>query len=196
MTQPSFVTFRVNWWVRWRDREPVRHALVAAHREHWVPAVEAALRRNADSGRSPMTFTQVSQLLGIGVVNFFRWRAGKTARESPSLTGHDFQTLAEILDIPTAGLFPQPCDQLTRAVMRLCRRRASERDARALAAYCLALPIAYWLDPFPDLQRLDDEAASAARCAAGMEGAQDFEQAVFGVARQLEAPLLIAEQDR
>ena len=92
----------VNWWILWRDRDPVRKALVMAQTLHWVGILQAHLIKNSAQPNRPATWAAVAACLNRDVANIKRWKAGKQTRYAPS----DFLALAGCVGLDVRELFP------------------------------------------------------------------------------------------
>lgn len=126
------------WWIRWRSRPPVREHLLRSHLRCWLPVVTGALKRNADSGQEPKTWTALSQLLLCDNTTLWRWRDARVTLES-----QDFLALAGLMDVPVDSLFPTPSQWLATATRSLCHGDVEKHEAFSYAVYRLTSPHRY-----------------------------------------------------
>ena len=126
-----------DWWIRYRDEEPVKEEFAKVHAAHWVSVVAGVLERNAGNGKTPNSWTGVAGMAGAMHID-----PGHMSRQKkgghPGLSGHFFLALAAILDVPLESLFPGKATWIAEATIRLCRASVSHEESRLFAAYCLA----------------------------------------------------------
>ncbi len=125
-----------DWWIRWRDDDPVKAEFAKAHAEHWVAVVDLALKRNAKDGIDPCSWTG---LAGIAVA--MHVDPGHMSRQKkgghPGLNGHFFLALAAVLNEPIEKFFPEKGLWIAMATERLCRTSVTRGEADMFASYCL-----------------------------------------------------------
>lgn len=138
-TAPDDWALRVpsDWWIRYRDQEPVKDEFAKTHAAHWVAVVADVLDRNAGKGRTPSSWTGVA-----GMACAMHVDPGHMSRQKkgghPGLNGHFFLALAAILDVPFESLFPTKQAWIADATDRLCRGSITRQEAQIFAAYSLA----------------------------------------------------------
>ena len=123
----------VNWWILWRDRDPVRKALVMAQTLHWVGILQAHLIKNSAQPNRPATWAAVAACLNRDVANIKRWKAGKQTRYAPS----DFLALAGCVGLDVRELFPTNTQWVAGAVQLLLREAIPSSEATIFSAYCV-----------------------------------------------------------
>jgi hypothetical protein len=129
------------WWVQWRDVDPVREALLAAHALHFERILQHELRKNKKKKRSPQSFHDLANLLGRDVASLFRWREGET-----EMSRMDVDAVADSLGLPAGSLFPQREAKIAVAASILCDYPVKtypeiELKPLAYAAYRIAGPV-------------------------------------------------------
>ncbi len=120
------------WWVRWRDYDPVRSALVTARAVYLDKVIQDSIAKNRKDKRSPRSLAELSEMLDRDITNVFRWRRGLS---EPTIT--DMSSLAELLNVPIAVLFPQKLEFLTNTVNILCKGKLRRNDILAYTEYLL-----------------------------------------------------------
>ena len=66
MQQSSrLLAFVVDWWIEYRDVNPVRRAFRRTDVQHWRPLIEKALKRNKELRRSPSTLAALADRLVV-----------------------------------------------------------------------------------------------------------------------------------
>jgi transcriptional regulator with XRE-family HTH domain len=127
------LAFTVDWWIEYRDADPVHTALVMADALHFLPLVDTALADNKARGKDPWTKAALAKRLGRNPSNVWRLLSGESEPSS-----HDLRSIASILAIPVAELFPSEQDRIAKAAEYLCNKRVGYVDSMAYAAYRLA----------------------------------------------------------
>jgi hypothetical protein len=135
-----FLALQELWWVQWRDVEPVRSALLAAHALHFDQVLTRQLRKNQKRKRLPDSYIGLAHLLGRDVASLFRWREGQS-----EMTRMDVDAVADSLDIRAGILFPSPITKIALAASYLGGYSLEGYpgiavEPRAYAAYRLAAP--------------------------------------------------------
>ena len=134
-----YPTLPSNWWIVWRDVEPVRSALIEVQTKFWVDAVQESLIQNAsDSSDSgwPSTWREVAKRICRNVGNLKRWKTGQQTRYAPM----DFLALAGSAGLNARDLLPDNITWVARATAMLCKNRIGELESRIFATLCVALP--------------------------------------------------------
>jgi hypothetical protein len=137
-----YLALNGRWWVQWRDVDPVRSALLAAHALHFDRVLQKELRQNKSKKRSPASYHDLAKLLGRDVASLFRWREGET-----ELGRLDIDAVADSLGLPAGRLFPLQETKIGAAASILCDYPIETYPqiglkSRAYAAYRLAGPVA------------------------------------------------------
>lgn len=123
-----------DWWIRWRDRDPVEDKLARAHVKFWITVLGEALRKNKEIGRQPSSWEAFADAIHRDWANFSRRRAGGHARLSPQ----EFLAMASVVGLPTSALFPDTGDWIARTTKLLCRDSIGPDEAEIYARYSVA----------------------------------------------------------
>jgi hypothetical protein len=155
-----YLALNESWWVQWRDVDPVRSALRAAHALHFDRLLQQKLQQNKRKKQRPGSYHDLANLLGRDVASLFRWREGET-----EMGRMDVDAVADSLGVPAGRLFPPRETKIAVAASILCDYSIETYPQiglkpRAYAAYRLAGPV-------PCNGELDHEAM--ARVAASMD---------------------------
>lgn len=152
-----------NWWIQWRDEDPIHAALVQAHCVYWSGCVDEVLSENERTDRGPHSWEHIAAALYRDARNLRRWYRGRQYRYAP----HAFLALSAVVGIEVSELFPASLTWMATTVRILCGSgaspvRYSSGDCRILAACCL-------LQSGPEPLCLDDVSIAAAfeQCGAG-----------------------------
>lgn len=132
----------VDWWIKWRDEEPVQAALVQSHCVFWTGLVDEILLRNEREGTSPSTWRELALHLCRHPKNFDRWRYGKQFNYAP----HAFLSLASTLGLEVSEFMPSNLQWVAAAVRVLCSNGFTPEHCRLFAACCFQQPDAEQLD--------------------------------------------------
>jgi transcriptional regulator with XRE-family HTH domain len=94
--------------------------------------IQDSIAKNRKVKRSPRSLAELSEMLDRDKINVFRWRRGLS---EPSIT--DMSSLAELLNVPIAVLFPQKLEFLADTVNILCKGKLRQNDILAFTEYLL-----------------------------------------------------------
>jgi transcriptional regulator with XRE-family HTH domain len=131
---PRQLALTTDWWLCWRDSDPVLSSLMRARAEHLSETITKVLRQNKNTQREPSSFTSLASLLSRNAVNLWRWRSGAS---DPTLS--DILSLAQILGVPVGELFPASSSLVARATYLLCGTdQVSQSEAILYAEYRLS----------------------------------------------------------
>lgn len=122
-----------DWWIRWRDHDPVRTALVQSHCEFWVGIVDELLIRNEEQQQFPGDWQELAKAVLRNRKNLERWRGGKQFRYPP----HDFLAMAGVLRIESSELIPNNLHWVAASARLMCKNGFTPEECRVFAACCL-----------------------------------------------------------
>lgn len=122
-----------DWWIRWRDREPVRSALAQAHCAYWAEVVDEVLLDNERACRYPQSWTDVAQGMHRHVKNVERWREGRQQNYAPAA----YLALSALLGIEASELVPGNLRWVATALRVLTEGQFTTEQCRPLAACVL-----------------------------------------------------------
>src|SRR5436309_2521654 len=103
------------WWIRFRDVEPIRGALLKAHGPYFDKVVRDALENNKVHDRKPTGVTGLANALGRDPSSIHRALNGKT-----ELTREDICAFASALGLKPGDLFLREEEKIARATSCLC----------------------------------------------------------------------------
>ena len=126
---------RTQWWIEWRDKQPVRSALATSLLHHWVPVVKSRLAKNRVEQKTPCSWQGLANAVWRNPETLWRWRNGKHR-----LSADDFLCLSSVLRVPVTDFFPEPIMWVASATETLCGSAWSNKQFYAYAAYCLSQP--------------------------------------------------------
>ena len=132
MRQSSrLLAFVVDWWIEYRDVDPVRRAFRLTDVQHWHPLIDDALERNKELHRSPSTWTALADRLGRNSSNIYRlFTSGESG---PSID--DLRSVASILGLPVTDFWMSDRDRIAKAAWTLCRGEAKLVETTAYVVY-------------------------------------------------------------
>jgi hypothetical protein len=136
MPSSRLLAFAVDWWIDYRDVDPVRGAFRLTDAQHWFPLIAMALKRNKELRCSPSTLEALADKLGRNVSNIFR--VYKKGESEPSMD--DLRSLASILNIPETDLWMNTRDRKAKAAWTLCKGRAELVETTAYVVYRESAP--------------------------------------------------------
>lgn len=163
------------WWIIWRDREPVRTALNRALVMHCESRIEEILSTNKVSGREPASWGKLATAIGREPGNMTRVRQGKQ-RASTS----DLYAIAMALKLPVEDLFPDRRSWLQLAVSHLCNGQLPPQYVEAYVRYVDSDPKGY----NPHLDRIALESVRDGM-AGRLDAVSDLERAIENSARHI-----------
>jgi hypothetical protein len=173
------LAFAVDWWIDYRDVDPVRRAFRQTDVQHWHPVIEKALERNKELRRSPSTWTALADRLGRNASNIYRLF---TSGESEP-TNDDLRSIASILSLAVTDLWMSDRDRIAKAAKTLCKGRAHLVDTTAYVVY-------REIGPAVEDSQLDPRCVrEVIRIVQQISTVQNAESSIWNVARCLESSL-------
>jgi hypothetical protein len=131
MPSSRLLAFAVDWWIDYRDVDPVRRAFRLTDVQHWQPLIEKALERNKELRRSPSTWAALADRLARNASNVYRkYRSGES-----ELSYDDLRSIASILSLPVAAFWMSDRDRIAKAARTLCRGGAALVETTAYVVY-------------------------------------------------------------
>jgi hypothetical protein len=125
------LAFAEDWWIKYRDVDPVRRALRLTDVQHWHPLIEKALERNKELHRSPNTWAALADRLGRNASNIYR--TFTSGESEPS--NDDLRSLASILGLPMTAFWMSDRDRIAKAARILCKGEANLVETTAYVIY-------------------------------------------------------------
>src|SRR5262249_46481525 len=120
-----------DWWIEYRDVDPVRRAFRLTDVQHWHPLIDATLQRNKELRRSPNTWTALADRLGRNASNVYR--TFTSGESEPS--NDDLRSIASILGLPVTAFWMSDRDRIAKAARTLCRGGADLVETTAYVVY-------------------------------------------------------------
>jgi hypothetical protein len=131
MPKSRLLAFAVDWWIMYRDVDPVRRALRQTDVQHWHPLIEKALERNKELRRSPSTFAALAERLARDPTSIYRIiTSGKSGASID-----DLRSIASILGLPVTAFWMSDRDRIAKAARTLCRGGAGLVETTAYVIY-------------------------------------------------------------
>jgi hypothetical protein len=185
MQSSRLLAFVVDWWIEYRDVDPVRHAFRLTDVQHWHPLIEKALERNKELRRGPSTWTVLADRLGRNASNVYRTYT--SGQSEPTID--DLRSIASILGLPVTAFWMCDRDRKAKAARTLCRGGADLVETTAYVVYRETGPAVEdsQLDPrcLRDVIRIVQQISTV----------QNAESSIWNVARCLESSLKEAQNN-
>jgi hypothetical protein len=173
------LAFAVDWWIDYRDVDPVRCAFRRTDVEHWHPLIEKALDRNKELRRNPSTWAALADRLGRNMSNIYRIYTSGEGEPS----NNDLRSLASILGLPVTVLWMSDRDRIAKAAKTLCRVGVDLVETTAYVVYRET-------GPAVEDGQLDQRCLrEVIRIVHQISTVQSAESSIWNVARRLESSL-------
>jgi hypothetical protein len=179
------LAFVVDWWIDYRDVDPVRRAFRLTDVQHWHPLIDATIQRNKELRRSPSTWTALADRLGRNASNIHR--LFKSGESEPSID--DLRSIASILSLSVTDFLMNDRDRIAKAAKTLCRGRAHLVETTAYVVYRET-------GPAVEDSQLDPRCLrEVIRIVKQISTVQNAESSIWNVARCLESSLADSAQN-
>jgi hypothetical protein len=184
MESLRLLAFAVDWWIEFRDVDPVRGAFRRTDVEHWGRLIEETLKSNKKLGRSPSTQAALADRLGRHASNLIR--VFMTGKSEASVD--DLRSIAMILDLPVTAFWMSNRDRIAKAARILCVGGANLGETMAYVIYRETG------SRVEDSRRLDERCLrEVLKIVQQIRTIQDAESSIWKVARCLESSLKEAQ---
>jgi transcriptional regulator with XRE-family HTH domain len=131
MQSSRLLALAVDWWIEYRDVDPVRRAFRLTDVEYWHRLIEKTLEKNKELHRNPSTWTALADKLGRNISNIYRiFTSGES---KPSID--DLRSIASILGLPVTDFLMNDRDRNAKAAKILCREKVELFEITAYVVY-------------------------------------------------------------
>jgi hypothetical protein len=131
MPSSRLLAFFVDWWINYRDVDPVRRAFRRADVEHWHPLIDATLKKNKELHRRPSSWIALAHILGRDPTTVFRiYKSGESEPRTD-----DLRSIAMILGLDVTDFLMTNRDRIAKAAKILCKGKVQLFETTAYFVY-------------------------------------------------------------
>jgi hypothetical protein len=136
MPSSRLLAFAVDWWIDYRDVDPVRRAFRLTDVQYWHPLIQDVLESNKKLRCNPSSWLELAERLRRDPTTIFKnVRAGTS-----QLSYFDLRSIATILNLPPTALWMSDRDRISKAAHTLCSGEANPHETMAYYLYREARP--------------------------------------------------------